>query len=62
MELEEFKKLTNMLGYSKNEFLGKRLWENGAFVDARKSREAYKEFAYLSMNRHPKIVLLMLKY
>ena len=35
--------LIDMLGYSKNEFLGKRLWEIGAFVDARKSREAYKE-------------------
>ena len=35
--------LIDMLGYSKNEFLGKRLWEIGAFIDARKSREAYKE-------------------
>jgi diguanylate cyclase (GGDEF)-like protein/PAS domain S-box-containing protein len=35
--------LIDMLGYSKNEFIGKRLWEIGAFIDARKSREAYKE-------------------
>ena len=35
--------LIDMLGYSKNEFLGKRLWEIGAFIDVRKSREAYKE-------------------
>jgi diguanylate cyclase (GGDEF)-like protein/PAS domain S-box-containing protein len=35
--------LIDMLGYSKNEFLGKRLWEIGAFIDAKKSREAYKE-------------------
>jgi len=35
--------LLDMLGYSKNEFLGKRLWEIGAFKDASKSREAYKE-------------------
>jgi diguanylate cyclase (GGDEF)-like protein len=32
-----------MLGYSKDELLGKRLWDIGAFVDARKSREAYEE-------------------
>jgi diguanylate cyclase (GGDEF)-like protein/PAS domain S-box-containing protein len=41
--------LIDMLGYSKNEFLGKRLWEFGAFIDARKSREAYKE---LLMNNY----------
>ena len=35
--------LIDMLGYSKDEFLGKRLWEIGAFIDARKSREVYKE-------------------
>jgi diguanylate cyclase (GGDEF)-like protein/PAS domain S-box-containing protein len=35
--------LIDMLGYSKNEFQGKRLWEIGAFIDVRKSREAYKE-------------------
>jgi diguanylate cyclase (GGDEF)-like protein/PAS domain S-box-containing protein len=35
--------LIEMLGYSKNEFLGKRLWEIGAFIDVRKSREAYNE-------------------
>jgi diguanylate cyclase (GGDEF)-like protein/PAS domain S-box-containing protein len=35
--------LTEMLGYSKEELLGKRLWEIGAFIDAGKSREAYKE-------------------
>ena len=35
--------LIDMLGYSKNEFQGKRLWEIGAFIDVRKSREAYQE-------------------
>jgi diguanylate cyclase (GGDEF)-like protein/PAS domain S-box-containing protein len=35
--------LIDMLGYSKNEFLGKKLWEFGAFIDARKSRQAYEE-------------------
>ena len=35
--------IIDMLGYSKNELLGKRLWEIGAFIDARKSRKAYKE-------------------
>jgi diguanylate cyclase (GGDEF)-like protein/PAS domain S-box-containing protein len=34
--------LMDMLGYSKNEFLGKKLWEIGAFIDAKKSREAYR--------------------
>ena len=34
--------LIDMLGYSKDEFLGKRLWDIGAFVDARKSRRAYE--------------------
>jgi diguanylate cyclase (GGDEF)-like protein/PAS domain S-box-containing protein len=35
--------LIEMLGYSKSEFLGKKLWEIGAFIDARKSRDAYRE-------------------
>jgi diguanylate cyclase (GGDEF)-like protein/PAS domain S-box-containing protein len=35
--------LIEMLGYSKDELLGKRLWEIGAFIDAGKSREAYKK-------------------
>jgi len=35
--------LMDMLGYSKDELLGKRLWDIGAFVDAMKSREAYEE-------------------
>ncbi len=35
--------LVDMLGYSKEEFLGKRLWDIGAFVDAERSRRAYEE-------------------
>jgi diguanylate cyclase (GGDEF)-like protein/PAS domain S-box-containing protein len=35
--------LKEMLGYSENELLGKRLWEIGAFIDTRKSQEAYKK-------------------
>jgi diguanylate cyclase (GGDEF)-like protein/PAS domain S-box-containing protein len=35
--------LIDMLGYSKDEFLGKRLWEIGAFMDSRRSREAYRK-------------------
>jgi diguanylate cyclase (GGDEF)-like protein/PAS domain S-box-containing protein len=35
--------LINLLGYSENELLGKRLWEIGAFIDTRKSQEAYKK-------------------
>jgi diguanylate cyclase (GGDEF)-like protein/PAS domain S-box-containing protein len=35
--------LLNLLGYSENELLGKRLWEIGAFIDTRKSQEAFKK-------------------
>jgi diguanylate cyclase (GGDEF)-like protein/PAS domain S-box-containing protein len=35
--------LLDMLGYSRDELVGKRLWDIGAFTDARRSREAYKE-------------------
>jgi diguanylate cyclase (GGDEF)-like protein/PAS domain S-box-containing protein len=49
--------LIDMLGYSKNEFLGKRLWEIGAFIDARKSREAYKELQRNSYIRYEDLPL-----
>jgi PAS domain S-box-containing protein len=35
--------LKDLLGYSENELLGKRLWEIGAFIDTRKSQEAYNK-------------------
>jgi len=35
--------LINMLGYSREEFLGKKLWEIGAFIDTDKSKGAFKE-------------------
>jgi PAS domain S-box-containing protein len=35
--------LIAMLGYSKEEFLGKKLWELGAFKDAEASKQAYLE-------------------
>ena len=35
--------LIKMLGYSKEEFCGKRLWEIGAFVDMDKAENAFKE-------------------
>ncbi len=35
--------LIKLLGYPESEFLGKRLWEIGAFIDTRKSQEAYKK-------------------
>jgi PAS domain S-box-containing protein/putative nucleotidyltransferase with HDIG domain len=35
--------LVEMLGYSHDEFLGKKLWEIGAFQDAAKSREMFEE-------------------
>jgi len=35
--------LTDMLGYSRQEFLGKELWEIGPFKDIKASREAFQE-------------------
>ena len=35
--------LINMLGYSHQEFLGKKLWEVGAFADVALSKEMFKE-------------------
>jgi PAS domain S-box-containing protein len=35
--------LIEMLGYSKEEFLGKKLWEVGAFIDTEASKIAFKE-------------------
>ena len=35
--------LTNMLAYAKEEFLGKKLWETGAFKDIEASKEVFKE-------------------
>lgn len=35
--------LTDLLGYSKDEFLGKKLWEIGPFKDIAASKEAYEE-------------------
>ncbi len=34
--------LTNLLGYSQKEFLGKKLWEIGAFKNIKASKEAFK--------------------
>ena len=41
MDVNRF--LTDMLGYSKEEFLGKRLWEIGAFRDKKASIQAFQE-------------------
>lgn len=35
--------LIDMLGYSRKEFLDKRLWEIGAFVDTAKAKDAFKK-------------------
>jgi len=35
--------LIDMLGYSREEFLGKKLWEIGAFIDIDKSKTAFEE-------------------
>jgi len=49
--------LIDMLGYSEDEFLGKRLWEIGAFIDARRSREAYEELQRNNYIRYEDIPL-----
>lgn len=41
--------LLDMMGYSRDELLGKRLWDIGAFRDATKTRETYEE---LQRNDH----------
>lgn len=35
--------LVEMLGYSKEEFIGKKLWEIGAFKDIKESKEAFNK-------------------
>ena len=35
--------LIDMLGYSRQEFLGKKLWQIGAFVDIDKAKDAFKK-------------------
>ena len=35
--------MTDLLGYSHDEFLGKELWEIGLFHDIKESRAAYRE-------------------
>ncbi|MFC1704012.1 PAS domain S-box protein [Candidatus Omnitrophota bacterium] len=40
---EANKFLIDMLGYSREEFLGKKLWEVGAFIDTDKCKTAFKE-------------------
>jgi diguanylate cyclase (GGDEF)-like protein/PAS domain S-box-containing protein len=49
--------LIKMLGYSKDEFLGRKLWEFGAFIDTRRSREAYKELQKNSYIRYEDLPL-----
>jgi PAS domain S-box-containing protein len=48
--------LINMLGYSREEFLGKKLWELGAFKDKEASKLAYTELqtnGYIRYNNLP---------
>ncbi len=35
--------LTDLLGYSKDELIGKQLWEIGAFIDKQSALLAFKE-------------------
>jgi len=43
-QIEEVNKfLIDMLSYSREEFLGKKLWEVGAFIDTDKCKTAFKE-------------------
>ena len=41
VEVNKF--LIDMLGYSRQEFLGKKLWQIGAFVDIDKAKDAFKK-------------------
>jgi diguanylate cyclase (GGDEF)-like protein/PAS domain S-box-containing protein len=49
--------IIDMLGYSKEELLGKRLWEIGAFIDISKSKQAYEELKKKGYVRYEDIPL-----
>jgi len=44
--------LIHMLGYSHAEFLGKKLWEVGPFVDIAQSKDGYVTAGFKAENRH----------
>jgi diguanylate cyclase (GGDEF)-like protein/PAS domain S-box-containing protein len=49
--------IIDMLGYGREEILGKRLWEIGAFVDISKSKKAYAELKKKGYVRYEDIPL-----
>lgn len=49
--------LIEMLGYSHDEFLGKRLWEVGLFVDARRTQAMFVEVQNLGYARYDDLPL-----
>jgi len=49
--------LQNMLGYSREEFLGKTLWEIGSFRDTKLSKEAFLELQTLRYIRYDDLPL-----
>lgn len=49
--------LLTMLGYSRDEILGKKLWEIGAFKDIKRSKEAFKELQQKTYIRYENLPL-----
>jgi PAS domain S-box-containing protein len=49
--------LVDMLGYSREEFVGKRLWEIGSFKDKEASKRAYQELSSKSYIRYDDLPL-----
>ena len=49
--------LIDMLGYSREEFMGKRLWEIGPFKDIEPSRESFQELQTKGYVRHENLPL-----
>ena len=49
--------LMDMLGYSHLEFLGKKLWEVGAFADVAQSKEMFKELQHTGYVRYDDLPL-----
>jgi len=50
--------LVNLLGYSHDEFIGKKLWEIGAFEDIRESKAAFKELQHKEYIRYDNLPLV----
>jgi len=49
--------LINMLGYSRDEFMGKKLWEVGAFKDIQASKDAFDTLEHENYIRYEDLPL-----